>query len=326
MAGITITDGKTLLVPDNASVSGTNTGDVTLTGQNYLSLTAQQITANAIDLSSANATGTLAAARMPALTGDVTTSAGSVATTIANNAVTNAKAAQMAAHTLKGNNTGSAANPADLTIGQVQSMLGLTAPTLTTYQSGSGTYTAPVGCVRLHVRLIGGGGQGGGANSSGTSGSDGANGGNTTFSTLTANGGQGGKASANFSLGGDGGTASGGDLNFSGTYGGHGNNTINNYNGGEGGGSVFAGRGQGGLAGNGGGNAVAPGSGGGGGGGAGGSPNSAGGGGAGGYCEDFNFSPGNYSYAVGSGATSSNGTLPGGSGAAGIIIIQEYYS
>jgi hypothetical protein len=61
-----------------------------------------------------------------ALTGDVTASGpGSVAATIANNAVTNAKAAQMAATTLKGNSTGATANASDLSTPTVRTMLGI---------------------------------------------------------------------------------------------------------------------------------------------------------------------------------------------------------
>lgn len=63
-ATLAIADGATLTVPATASVSGTNTGDQT-------------------DASGLT-TGTLPAGRLPALTGDVTSSAGSASTTLAN--------------------------------------------------------------------------------------------------------------------------------------------------------------------------------------------------------------------------------------------------
>jgi len=60
--GFTIAGGtisKTLTVPLTASVAGTNTGDITLSGENYVTLSGQAITAHAVDLSGTNVTGNL---------------------------------------------------------------------------------------------------------------------------------------------------------------------------------------------------------------------------------------------------------------------------
>lgn len=93
--------------------SGTLTlGSATLNAGAGGTLAAMAFTTDAASL-----TGTLACARMPALTTDVTTSAGSCATTIAANAVTYAKFQQVAAVSLVGNATGGAANATGITLG-----------------------------------------------------------------------------------------------------------------------------------------------------------------------------------------------------------------
>lgn len=70
----------------------TGIGSVSLSGENYLTLTGTALTANKVNLGT-NVTGTLAATSLPVLTGDVTTTTGSMATTIADGVVTTTKIA-----------------------------------------------------------------------------------------------------------------------------------------------------------------------------------------------------------------------------------------
>lgn len=95
-------------------------------------------TQNALNntLASAVLTGTLPGAQFPALTGDVTTTAGSLATSLASNsvvtakinaaAVTYAKIQNVAANSLLGNPTGSGAAVSEITLGAGLSFSGTT--------------------------------------------------------------------------------------------------------------------------------------------------------------------------------------------------------
>lgn len=77
-----------------------------------------------------NLSGSVAASQMPALTGDVTTSAGAVATTIASAAVTYAKFQTVAANSVVGNNTAATATAIAVPINGTSGLAGLDANSL----------------------------------------------------------------------------------------------------------------------------------------------------------------------------------------------------
>jgi len=205
---------------------------------------------------------------------------------------------------------------------------GLSAPQVTVYTSGSGTYYTPANALYLIVEMVSGGGGGGGVGTSG--GGNGGTGGTSFFGTVSCGGGGGGSGAGGAS-GGGGGSCSNGDVNISGGQGGGANGgSPSNLPGGNGGNSYFGG-GHGIIAsgGNGGGNGQA--NTGGGGSGASSITGYAGGtgGGAGGYARKLIGNPAaSYSYAVGGGgsAGSAGGSgAPGGAGGSGIIIVTAYF-
>lgn len=121
LSGTVTTSGNLTLGGTLTLTSGNVTTALGYTPVNLSSLATIATSGSAADLS----TGTLLAARMPALTGDVTTSAGTVLTTIAGGAVTLAKMANLAANSIIGNNTGSAATPLALTATQTKALLAI---------------------------------------------------------------------------------------------------------------------------------------------------------------------------------------------------------
>jgi hypothetical protein len=94
--------------------------------------TAQTLTNKSI--AAIQLTGTLGAAQFPALTGDVTTPGGSLATTIAAGAVTLGKMATLGANSVIGNATGSAATPSAV------SMTALPTANTLVYRDANGNY------------------------------------------------------------------------------------------------------------------------------------------------------------------------------------------
>jgi len=194
------------------------------------------------------------------------------------------------------------------------------APTRQVFTAGSGTYTRPAGCRAINVRMVGGGGGGaggGGATGDGTAGSASLFGG-----VLSA--GSGAAGSLGFAFQSLGGVATGGDINIRGGDGAGANGAIGVMSGAAGN-SAFGGAGAT-TAAFGGSNAAVN-SGSGGAGGASSAANTGGGGAAGGYVEKL-FSPAaaSYSFTVGAAGSGGTGTVTtGGNGAAGIIIVDEYY-
>lgn len=104
----------------------------------------------------------LPATNFPALTGDITTSAGNLATTIANNVVTFAKMADLTSPTFVGRNTGGTGDPEALTPATVLTMLGGTIGTGLLVRQGSPDITTPiigsfVNAAHTHTTAAGGG-------------------------------------------------------------------------------------------------------------------------------------------------------------------------
>ena len=147
--GFTLTGGtntpKTLIVNNDAIVAGTNSGDVVINpaSQSYLTISGQSLTAGLVNLNN-QTTGTLPASGFPVLTGDVTTSGGSLASTIAPNVVTTSKIANgnityakvqpVTLKTLLGNPTATTGAVSEITLG---SGLSFTGTTLNTTNTGT---------------------------------------------------------------------------------------------------------------------------------------------------------------------------------------------
>jgi len=99
-----------------------------------------------------SANGTNSGDQTISLTGEVTGSGtGSFAATIANDAVTNAKAANMTQSTIKGRAAGAGTgDPTDLSVAQVKTILGYTARDLVRWESSGHTITATSTLAQAH--------------------------------------------------------------------------------------------------------------------------------------------------------------------------------
>lgn len=136
-SSVSAIDVRKLIVP-TGSLTNNGGGTITLAfagdGSAFTNINASNI-----------ATGTLNAGRLPAFTGDVTTSAGSSATTIASASVTLAKMANLAANSIIGNNTGVGATPIALTATQVKTLLAIASTDVSGLGSLATLSAAPAG-------------------------------------------------------------------------------------------------------------------------------------------------------------------------------------
>jgi hypothetical protein len=196
-------------------------------------------------------------------------------------------------------------------------------PTRQTLTSGTGaTYTTPTGCSRIFVRWVGGGG---GSAANGTQSVAPTAGGDTTFNSIVAKGGAVG--TQNGATGGAGGTGGSGsaDLRIPGQSGGGVVSGSSSTIGGDGGSSML---GHGGCGTNGANGVAGVGYGAGGGGPNNASGNPGAGGGGGEYCElTINDPAATYTYTIGAAGTKGNSSsaFNGGDGAAGVVIVDEFY-
>lgn len=114
------------------------------------------VSSSAVDLSGSEATGTLAAGRVPAFTGDVTNSAGNLATTISNNAVSYAKMQDVSATSkILGRKTAGAGDTEECSLSDVLDFIGSAAQGDILYRGASSWARLPAGTSGTFLKTLG---------------------------------------------------------------------------------------------------------------------------------------------------------------------------